>query len=118
STFDHQVAALDVTEVTQSLAKGILGHTDISQVADPSDLACVLGRDDRWAKGRTEDKGEDEGKPRLAHRRSGSADVSCSPCRIGLISLGRRPRSLTRIRQTGVSGCVRRRELQVLAAYA
>jgi hypothetical protein len=47
SVFDHQVAALDVTEVTQSLTEGLL-HDGISgqvgrQVAYSSDLGRLLG---------------------------------------------------------------------------
>jgi hypothetical protein len=47
SVFDHDVAALDVTEVTQSLTEGLL-YVGVSgqvgrQVADSSDLGRLLG---------------------------------------------------------------------------
>ena len=45
SVFDHEVAALDVTVVTQSLHEGHLGDAPLAghQVAYASDLGCLLG---------------------------------------------------------------------------
>src|SRR5207249_1293428 len=52
SVFDHDVAALDVTEVTQSLEEGLLqvgaSGQVARQVAYSSNLGCLLRLDGEW----------------------------------------------------------------------
>ena len=92
SVFDHDVAALDVTEVTQSLEEGLL-QVGISgqvgrQVAYSSDLGRLLGLGRNRAEEPTEEKGDAEGEPQPYHLDSGPSNLFPRRVRIGPTSLG------------------------------
>jgi hypothetical protein len=70
SDFNHEVAALDVTEVTQSLTEGLSQAGGImagDQVADSGNLGRLLSLHRNRAEEPTEDKGDDEGQPDWTH---------------------------------------------------
>src|SRR5262249_8902473 len=88
SVFDHDVAALDVTEVTQSLTEGLLyvgGSGQVGrQVADSSDLGRLLGLGGE-RRGKQGSQASDEGaavhqasRPSTMRRASRSSSVNCS----------------------------------------
>src|SRR5215470_20180191 len=71
AVFNREVAALDVTEVTQSLEEGLKhvggsGHIE-GQEAYSSDLGRLLGLGGDWVEEPTEEKGDAEGEPQPYH---------------------------------------------------
>jgi hypothetical protein len=100
SVFDHEVATLDVTEVTQSLEEGLAqvgGSGPVEpQVAYSSDLGRLLGLGRNRAEEPTEEKGDAEGGPQPYHLDSGPSNLFPRCFRIGPTSLWSRPRSLRR----------------------
>ena len=81
SVFNHEVAALDVTEVTQSLEEGLL-QVGISgqvgrQVADSSAPGRLLGLGRNRTEEPTEEKDDGESEPQPYHLGSGAIVKSC-----------------------------------------
>lgn len=100
SVFNHDVAPLDVTKVTQSLTEGLelvrggSGQID-RQVAYSSDLGRLLRPGGTRAEELAEEKGDGEGEPQPSHRDSGPSNSLRRRVRIGPASLWSSPRSLT-----------------------
>ena len=98
SGFDHDVATLDVAEVTQSLEEGLVRWgfaATCPQEAYSSDLGRLLGLGGNRAEEPTEQKGDAEGEPQPYHLGSGPSNLFPRRFRIGPTSLWSRPRSLT-----------------------
>src|SRR5207253_6022747 len=99
SVFNQDVAALDVTEVTQSLTErldqvGASGSV-ARQIANSRDLGRLLGPDRKRAEEPTEEKGDAEGEPQPCHLASGPSNLFPPRSRIGPTSLRSGPRSRT-----------------------
>ena len=101
SVFDHDVATLDVPEVTQSLTEG-LSQVGVSgqvalQVAYSSDLGRLLGLGRNRAEEPTEGEDDTESEPQLTQFGSGPSNLFRRRVRIGPTSIWSPPRSLTAV---------------------